>query len=62
MTDIAAVRPLKRVVSLWELQGCPELEGLALIQRGNRLSVMELTKEHYEFIVGREKKKKAPTR
>jgi predicted RNA-binding protein with PUA-like domain len=39
MTDIAPVRALPRLVSLHELQQVPELDGLTLIRRGNRLSV-----------------------
>ncbi len=51
MTDIAAVRPLERVVSLRELQQVPELEGMALVKKGNRLSVMEITKAQYDTVV-----------
>ena len=58
MTDIAPVRALRRTVTLHELQGRPDLEGLALIRRGNRLSVMPLSKEHFTFIVSQEKLKR----
>jgi predicted RNA-binding protein with PUA-like domain len=51
MTDIKFVRRLRRVVTLHELQGRPELDGLLLIRKGNRLSVTPLDKSHYDFIV-----------
>jgi len=57
MTDIAAVRPLERSLPLRELQQRPELDGLALIRKGNRLSVMEISKAHYDFIVSLARKK-----
>jgi predicted RNA-binding protein with PUA-like domain len=57
MTDITAVRPLERIVSLHEMQELEELVGLQLIQRGNRLSVMEISKAHFDAIVARERVK-----
>jgi len=51
MPDIKFVRRLPRVVTLHELQGRPELEGLLLTRKGNRLSVMPVSKEHFDFIV-----------
>jgi predicted RNA-binding protein with PUA-like domain len=51
MPDVKFVRKLPRVVTLHELQGRPELEGLLLTRKGNRLSVMPATKEHFDFIV-----------
>jgi predicted RNA-binding protein with PUA-like domain len=32
----------------------PELEDLPLIRRGNRLSVMPLSKQHWDFILSLE--------
>ena len=57
MTDVAAVRPLKRTITLHELIGCPQLEGFPLIRKGNRLSVLEVSKEHWKFILSLEKRK-----
>jgi predicted RNA-binding protein with PUA-like domain len=51
MPDVKFVRRLPRVVSLHELQGRPELDGLLLTRKGNRLSVMPVSKEHFDFIV-----------
>ena len=51
MPDVKFVSRLPRVVTLRELQGRPELEGLFLTRKGNRLSVMPASKEHFDFIV-----------
>ena len=51
MPDVKFVRRLPRVVTLRELQGRPELEGLLLTRKGNRLSVLPVKKEHFDFIV-----------
>ena len=51
MPDVKFVRRLPRVVTLRELQGRPELDGLLLTRKGNRLSVMPVSKEHFDFIV-----------
>src|SRR5712671_3259749 len=42
MVDIKAVERLARPVSLAELRTKPELEGMALLQKGNRLSVQKV--------------------
>ncbi|TML07326.1 MAG: EVE domain-containing protein [Actinobacteria bacterium] len=52
MPDIKFVRRLPRVVTLRELQGRPELDGLMLTRKGNRLSVTPVSKTHFDFIVG----------
>jgi predicted RNA-binding protein with PUA-like domain len=52
--DVKFVRKLKRVISLSELKACPELESFALVRRGNRLSVMPVTAEHWAFILSLE--------
>ena len=51
MPDIRFVRRLPRVVTLHELQGRPELDGLLFTRKGNRLSVTPVSKEHFDFIV-----------
>ena len=51
MPDVKFVSRLPRVVTLHELQGRPELEGLLLTRKGNRLSVMPASKAHFDFIV-----------
>jgi predicted RNA-binding protein with PUA-like domain len=52
--DVNYVRKLKRTISLVELKARPELEGFALVRRGNRLSVMPVSEEHWNFILGLE--------
>ncbi|NIM70876.1 MAG: EVE domain-containing protein [Xanthomonadales bacterium] len=56
MVDIRYRRKLKRVISLAELKAhAEELEGFALIRRGNRLSVMPVSEQHWNYILGLEK-------
>ncbi|MDX1655416.1 MAG: EVE domain-containing protein, partial [Candidatus Competibacteraceae bacterium] len=52
--DVQLVRRLKRPITLAELKGHPQLEGLALLRRGNRLSVLPVADEQWAFIVGLE--------
>lgn len=54
LVDVAFKRKLKRVIPLTELKSRPELEGFALISRGNRLSVLPVTKAQWDFILGLE--------
>jgi predicted RNA-binding protein with PUA-like domain len=54
MVDVRYVRKLKRVITLTELKTHPELEGLPLLRRGNRLSAMPLTQQHWDFILSQE--------
>ena len=63
MVDIAHVRTFKRKIPLDELRAFAEtkLDGLALLRRGNRLSVMPVDKKHWDFIIGLERKKPQKT-
>lgn len=54
MVDLRFVRKLKRTITLAELKDRPELDGLALIRRGNRLSVMPVSEAQWEFILSLE--------
>jgi len=54
MVDVKYVRSLCRTISLTELKQRPELEGLALVRRGNRLSIMPVSKAHWDFILSLE--------
>ncbi|MCC5856615.1 MAG: EVE domain-containing protein [Ectothiorhodospiraceae bacterium] len=54
MVDVRFVRKLRRVITLAELKDRPELDGLALVRRGNRLSVMPVEKRHWDFILSLE--------
>jgi predicted RNA-binding protein with PUA-like domain len=42
MVDIQGIERLPRLVSLSEMRTKPELEGMALLQKGNRLSVQKV--------------------
>jgi predicted RNA-binding protein with PUA-like domain len=54
MVDIRLIRKLKRIVTLAELRTYPQLRALALLQRGNRLSIMPVTPEEWRFILSLE--------
>ena len=54
LVDVKYKRKLKRVIPLSELKDRKELEGFALLARGNRLSVLPVTKAQWDFILGLE--------
>lgn len=52
--DVKFVKKLSRTISLTELKQHPELTDLALIRRGNRLSIMPVSAEQWAFILSLE--------
>lgn len=56
MVDIKLVRKMKRTISLYEMKEYAEgpLEGFRLLGKGNRLSVMPVEKEYWDFVLGLE--------
>ncbi len=52
--DVRYTRKLKRLISLAELKAHPALRDLALLRRGNRLSILPLSKAHWEIILSLE--------
>ena len=56
MVDVKFVRKLKRPITLAELKqyAYDQLAGLKLVERGNRLSVLPVSKEHWQFILDME--------
>lgn len=53
LVDVAFVKKFRRVVSLDELRThAGELNAMALLQKGSRLSVQPVSDEHAEFILG----------
>ena len=54
LVDVQYVRKLKRVLSLRELKEHAKLNDLALVRRGNRLSVMPVTEKQWNFILSLE--------
>jgi predicted RNA-binding protein with PUA-like domain len=52
MVDVQYVRHLRRKISLRELkEHADALEGLPLIRKGNRLSIMPVSKEQWDYIL-----------
>jgi len=51
MVDIKLVKKFDRPVSLEEIKRNPKLKNMKLVQKGNRLSVMPITKEEFNEIV-----------
>jgi predicted RNA-binding protein with PUA-like domain len=49
--DVRFVRKLKSIITLSELKEHTELTGLPLVRRGNRLSVMPVSRQQWKFIL-----------
>ncbi len=54
MVDVQYKRKLKRNITLTELKSHEHLAAMPLVRRGNRLSVMPVTKDQWDFILGLE--------
>ncbi len=54
MVNVQFVKKLSRTISLKELKLKPELGDLALLRRGNRLSIMPVNSEQWQFILALE--------
>lgn len=54
MVDVKYKRTLKRNISLNELKQYRQLEDCPLVRKGNRLSIMPLSKKQWDFILGLE--------
>ncbi|HSJ49359.1 MAG TPA: EVE domain-containing protein [Gammaproteobacteria bacterium] len=54
MVDVKFQRKLKRTISLAELKEAPELEDCPLVRKGNRLSIMPISKQQWDFILSLE--------
>ena len=54
LVDVRFKRKLKRVIPLAELREHDALKGLKLLQKGNRLSVMPVTREEWDYILSLE--------
>ena len=53
LVDVKFVRKLKRVIALSELRTYHDgpLKDLTLLRKGNRLSIMPIDKQHFDFIL-----------
>lgn len=54
LVDVAFKRKLARTIGLDELKRQAKLDGFALLQRGNRLSVLPVTKAQWSYILALE--------
>ena len=54
VVDVRLQRALSRTITLTEMKDDPALADMALVRRGNRLSVMPVTAAQWRHILGRE--------
>ena len=54
MVDVQYVKKLKRTISLQELKDNPKLTGMALVRKGNRLSVMPVSDAEWAAVLAME--------
>lgn len=54
LVDMKYKRKLKRTITLEELKAKPELTDMALVRKGNRLSVMPVSQAEWDFIASLE--------
>jgi predicted RNA-binding protein with PUA-like domain len=54
LVDVKFQRQFKRMITLDELKAQPELDELAVVRRGNRLSINPVGKAEWDFIVALE--------
>lgn len=54
MVDVEFVRKTKRVIPLSVLKAMPELSELALVKKGNRLSIMPVSEQELQAILSKE--------
>lgn len=58
LVDVRYVRKFRRTVSLTEIKAEKKLKDMRLVQRGNRLSIMPVTKKEWDTILTMEKRPK----
>ncbi|MEJ2761299.1 MAG: EVE domain-containing protein [Gammaproteobacteria bacterium] len=54
LVDVKFKRRLKRVIPLAVLKGKKPLQGMKLLQKGNRLSIMPVSKKEWDYILSLE--------
>ena len=52
LVDMRFVRKFKRTITLKEMKADPALEGMTLLRKGNRLSIMPVDETHWEHLSG----------
>ena len=55
MVDVKYKRKLKKIITLKDLKSYKQLSNMRVVQRGNRLSITEVNKKDWEFILKLEK-------
>lgn len=50
MVDVKFIKKFKNLVSLKTIKSMPEFKDMKLVQRGNRLSLFQISKEEFELI------------
>lgn len=51
MIDVEFIEKFNKLISISELRSYPELDGMLLFQKGQRLSIQPVEKKHFDFIV-----------
>lgn len=51
MFDVQAIREFKEPVTMEELKTYPALKNMALLKKGNRMSVQKVTEEEWQYIL-----------
>ncbi len=51
MVDVKLKSIFKKPVTLQQMKDSPELAGMRLLQKGNRLSIMPVTQDEFQFIL-----------
>ncbi len=54
LVDVQFVKKLKRTISLTDIKADRALDDMILVRKGNRLSIMPVTKDHWKLILGLE--------
>ena len=57
MVDVKYKRKLKKVITLSELKSHKKLKDMRVVQKGNRLSITEVDKQDWDYILKLENKK-----
>ena len=50
MVDVTRQKAFKKTVTLKELKAKPELSNMKVLQKGQRLSVMPVTREEFDIV------------
>ena len=51
LVDVEFVRKFEQPITLSEIKSHPELDDMILTRRGNRLSIMPIEDQHWDYIL-----------